>query len=225
MDGLLILDQAENIATIFAMLGTTEIPKVKLCSLTSRLNRLNSVGNPRARDILFELEVAGRIARHPELKVSFEEPDIVIDMPVGFLALACKRLTSVKQIDKRIRKAADQGSRSSHPFFIILEVEHLITRGKFVFAPSEDELERQCNRELDNLLMNCSSAALSAFDKGCGGIILCRRLVGIVGSLPGNAHAIRWYVRHKYIPNIEFPDAAATLGTLVELMEMQRDLP
>jgi hypothetical protein len=222
VDGLLIVDQAENIAATFARLAETETVKPKLDLLKNRLNRLNKQGDPKARDIFFELEVAGRVAQYPQWHVSFREPDIIIGWPDGCIGLACKRVRSDKQLSKRIREAADQGARSGFPFFVILEVENLISAGRFLFMRSAHELESYANQRLSQLVLDCSRAAQRAFDKGAGGLILCGRFVGMIGSEPGTVEAIRWCLRHQSIPNHEFPGAGTCLDTLVDLMEARQ---
>jgi len=145
----------------------------------------------------------------------------MITWPDGCIGLACKRVKSDKQLSKRIREAADQGAGSSVPFFIIVDVEPLTTQGKFLPAHSENDLNRECGQRLGPWERQCSKYAKSAFDKGAGGLILCSRFVGVIGSAPDGVDEVRWCVRHRCIPNLGVSDAASAVYNLVELMEQR----
>ena len=221
VEAILIVDQAANVAATFAMLARTEIPNMKVQILKKRLNRFKIEGNAKARDILFELEVAGRVARFPEMHVAFEEPpDIVIRTPGSSIAIACKKVTSLRQISKQISEAANQGERSRMPFFIFVDVGELTTPRTFVCVESEDELARHYEQQFSQIMPVCSDGVLRAFQKGAGGVVLCCRVVGMIKFETGQV-AVRWYFKHHRILNFGIPDAAATLSTLVELMEMR----
>lgn len=215
----LLVDQAANVATTFSMLAATLIPAEKIQILVKRLDRLNRVGDPEAREILFELEVAGRIARFPEIRVTFEEPDLQVQTPGSSVGIACKKVKSLSQLSGRISDAAGQGARSGIPFFVFVDVGDLVTPRGFLHATSEEELGQHVEQNICQIMPHYTSGVLRAFSKGTGGVVLCCRTVGIV-EFENGLTEIRWFPTYHLIPNFGVDDAAGALAVVIDLMKV-----
>ncbi len=212
------LEQARHVAFIFKRLQTTQIPREKLRILNKRLDRLSERGESKARDILFELEVAGRLARqHPKWTVVFKEPDLAIQTPVKNVGLACKRPRSKKRLSPSIREAADQCVRSGLDAFVIVGTEEILQTQGFLYARTLKELEQQSNELLNVLFLDCYGALERALGKGAAGVMLCCRFVGLVGDQPNLS--IQWTLAHRFKANPNMAGAHDAMKALGNLME------
>lgn len=68
--------------------------------LNKRINRLEARKEQlKPQDILFEAECGAMLARWPDLKVSFEEPDLSVTFLDGLrMLIACKRPRSLNSL-------------------------------------------------------------------------------------------------------------------------------
>lgn len=79
----------------------------------------------RTRDREFELFI-GAICRRSGMTVELREPDIVFQHNGSTRSIAAKRLSSPKQIESNIKKAAQQVKRAGLPGFIFLDVTRIL---------------------------------------------------------------------------------------------------
>ena len=78
--------------------------------LKDNIDRLSTL-NERAQDLLFELEVGGRLAARG-FPVSFAEPGIRLDFPSVAVGLPCKRPRSARKIVENVRDGVVQLQRA-----------------------------------------------------------------------------------------------------------------
>lgn len=217
IDAFLRVEQAKNISNIFYRLDEIHIPNHKLKFLNKRLDRLNREGDSKAPDILFELEVAGRLARFKTFwNIQFAEPDIVIEFPGGEIAISCKRPKGVKGLSGRIKAAAKQGDKSDLSFLIIVGVRDIIMEESFLRFRTHDEFTKFVDDSLEKLMNNYSAPINYAFEKGSGGVIFCDRFVAFIDE-PNLS--VNWCVRHKYRANPRIIGIENVLTNLIDLME------
>ena len=199
IDAFLRVEQAKNISNVFSRLNEIQVPNHKLKFLNKRLDRLNREGDSRAPDMLFELEVAGRLARFKTFwNIQFAEPDIVIEFPGGKIGISCKRPKGINRLSERIKEAAKQGNKSDLSFLIIVGVRDIIMEDSFLRFRTNDEFNKLVDDSLEILMNNCSVPINYAFEKGAGGVIFCDRFVAFIDE-PNSS--INWCVRHKYRAN------------------------
>jgi hypothetical protein len=104
------VEQAERIAIMLERVrGVPGADVVVLC-LKENIDRLSTL-HERAQDLLFELEVGGRLAASG-FPVSFAEPDIRLDFPTVSIGLPCKRPRSARRIVVSVREAVAQIQRA-----------------------------------------------------------------------------------------------------------------
>lgn len=217
IDAFLRVEQAKNISNVFSRLNEIRVPNHKLKFLNKRLDRLNKEGDSKAPDILFELEVAGRLARFKTFwSIQFAEPDIVIEFNGGKIGISCKRLKGVRGLSKRIKGATKQGNKSDLSFLIIVGVRDIIMEESFLRFRTQDEFTKQVDDSLEILLNKCTEPINYAFKKGTGAVIFCDRFVAFIDE-PNLS--INWCVRHKYRGNPEIIDIDKVLTDLINLME------
>jgi hypothetical protein len=219
INAFLRVEQAKNISNVFRQLHDINIPKHKVKFFNKRLDRINRIGDSHAPDILFELEVAGRLARarvFRNVNIQFEEPDIVIEFPGGRIALSCKRPKSIRRLSERIKEAANQGSKTDLSFLVIIGVREIIIKQPFFKFKTQEEFTKHVNDSLNRLLDMCSNSISYAFEKGAGGVIFCDRFVAFVEE---PKLSINWYVRHRYRANQIINDIDCVLTDFINLME------
>lgn len=217
IDAFLRIEQAKNISNILSLLSEINIPSHKYKFLNKRLDRLNKEGNSKAPDILFELEIAGRLARYKTfLNIQFDEPDIVIEFKGGKLGISCKRPKGINRLPERIKEAAKQGKKSGLSFFVFVGVRELIMTGSFLKFRTNDEFIRKVDSSLKILMNNCSTSNNYAFEKGAGGVILCDRFVSFIEE-PN--FSINWCTRHKFKANPKIVGIDNVITNLINLME------
>jgi hypothetical protein len=96
-----------------------------LSALRKRFDRIETQ-EAATQDRLFELEVAGRLARRG-IWVEFGEPDVVArSTGLGRFCLACKRPQNVDRLRERIREGADQIARRGLRGFVVADLQALI---------------------------------------------------------------------------------------------------
>lgn len=211
------IDQAMHIAHIFNRLRKTQIPKNKVKFLKKRLDRLSIRGDSKAPDILFEMEVAGRLAgKHPNLVIKFDEPDIVVEYPNGRVGFSCKRPKNETRLFERIKEAAEQGKRTNMPFFVVISADEILIPASFIEFRTRKELDRQIKNSLTGLMKKCTRSVKQAFEKGAGGVILCARKVAFIRE---PSFSICWRLRHKYRANPNIENVGYVLKYLINIME------
>jgi hypothetical protein len=81
-----------------------------------------------AHDVQFELVVGAMLVHAGFRDVRLEDPDWRIRIAETEIAVAVKRLSSVKAMVKRVRKAISQIRRYNLPGLILLNLDQLVTR-------------------------------------------------------------------------------------------------
>jgi len=220
LNAFLHAQQASNMAFILQRLSNTQIPKNKLEILQKRLDSLNTQGASQAPDIFFEMEIAGRLAReYPGWKISFEEPDVVMEYPDGRVGLSCKRPKSKRNLPKLINAAADQGTRAGVEYLIVVDASELLKlhwQLPFLHVSTQKNLASECKTFLAELINECSKPIADALTKGSGGVIFCARCVGLVRK---PQLSLSWCLRHQSCPNLSIPGAGNAINLLVQVME------
>jgi SEC-C motif-containing protein len=119
-------DQAGRIAEALDAVRNVHGAAKKVVWLKKRLDRLQTQSE-RAQDYLFEIEVAGRLARHPNVTVAFEEPDLMATVRgMGRLSLACKRPHTSKGVANCLDDGRKQIVRGATPGALVVSLEALI---------------------------------------------------------------------------------------------------
>lgn len=100
-----------------------------LRALRRRFDRIEVQGAD-AQNRIFELEIAGRLARNG-VPVRFDEPDIVAAArPFGRFALACKRPQNLLRIRERIEDGARQVGRHGRRGFVVVDLQPSIFKAE-----------------------------------------------------------------------------------------------
>jgi hypothetical protein len=104
------LEQLERIGNTLRTIDRIVNFERHLEYLRKRINRLHTAADKfKPQDFLFEAEVGSKLARWPDLSISFEEPDLVLQVENGpRLLIACKRPRSLKSLPANINRAASQ---------------------------------------------------------------------------------------------------------------------
>lgn len=92
-------------------------------------------GQSQGKDALFELELLGYLRRHG-LSARLEEPDIVVDMPWGAYPMACKKINSIKNLEKQVSSACRQLKPFAGAGVIALNIDVLVPENHFLGAPT-----------------------------------------------------------------------------------------
>lgn len=215
-DAFPLFEQARRVAS--AVTWTEEAPGLtdRMRFLRKRFDRLKTQDS-KSQDAIFEIEVAGRLAR-TGLHVEFSEPDIVVSAGHERLALACKRPRREAAIADVLRGAAQQIEAQSEPGIIVVGIEAIFHRrdnGVIGFSMASDaEFAEETRVRLDALLVDVAPSMQRAFQTPqVLGVLYC----GVVTawSKQPSAYLYRWLRRH--VPNLGAP-TPALVGIIEDLM-------
>lgn len=96
-----------------------------------------------AKDALWELEVWGDLV-DAGFDVEFREPDIVLQIPTGPLAIACKRIYSAANAISSMSGGVKQIARSGLPGILAVNIDDLvIPEGKWMIAPTNSDAREE----------------------------------------------------------------------------------
>ncbi len=122
-----LVEQSRRIAVALDRARTIRGAKEKVLRVKKQINRLTTQDSA-AQDVLFELEIGGRLLR-PGVRMVFDEPDIVITDPTDSsltIGVACKRPHNVDRLKERVREGANQIQAHPHSGnVIVVDVEPL----------------------------------------------------------------------------------------------------
>jgi hypothetical protein len=93
--------------------------------ISGALHAADDSSKTRGRDRQFELFV-GALCCRAGLEVSLAEPDLLVSLKSGPIALAAKRLRSRNKIHKNIKKAADQIAGVGVRGFVVIDVSSIL---------------------------------------------------------------------------------------------------
>jgi len=121
-----LIEQASRIAFALESLQPVSGAEAKVRWLRKRIDRLTTQ-TEQAQDYLFEIEVAGRLAR-AELELAFREPDIVVSLPqTGDVLLPCKRPRTPAGFADKLHEAVSQVRRAGGgPAVTIVSIEAML---------------------------------------------------------------------------------------------------
>lgn len=125
-DAVIRFLQMQDITAALVALGPVALGNPEAVrALRKRFDRIETQ-TADAQDRLFELEVAGRLARRG-IVVEFDEPDIVAKSHgLGLFSLACKRPHNLDRLRERIGKGAAQIASRGLQGFVVLDLQPLI---------------------------------------------------------------------------------------------------
>lgn len=189
--------------------------------MRARIDRIETQDD-QGQDLLFELEIAGRLARWPGLEIELAEPDILIRYPPLSepLALACKRPRSVRSVGHAVEAARNQIRTHGHPGAIVVGLEAIFHRSDEGARPYVYSLDSPADARRDgDAVANEIASALAAhpdrmFDPRVAGIYLCGLLT--YWSRQPSAYGYLWI--RKSIPNPEAPGGPEVIDMLNHLL-------
>lgn len=125
-DAVIRFLQMQDITATLVALGRVALENPEAVkALRKRFDRIETQ-TADTQDRLFELEVAGRLARRG-IRVEFDEPDIVAKSHgLGRFSIACKRPHNLDRLRERIDKGAAQIARRGLQGFVVLDLQPLI---------------------------------------------------------------------------------------------------
>ena len=161
---LVALSESLELATITALLERYELPGVReklrfaLKGPSLPEKERPGSGSNQARDFLFELDMAAKLSQagfHPALG---ERPDLSCDVDGTTLFFECKRPSSPKRVDERLKEARKQlrtGLRQALPGkygVIAMSLSKIYQPGdKLLIGPREEDLRNGLARDLGGL--------------------------------------------------------------------------
>jgi len=175
----------------------------------------------QGQDFLFELEIAGRLARWPNLVVELAEPDILARFDVGDppIAFACKRPRTQKSAIRAAEVARSQIEASGHAGVIIIGTEAIFHRTEtglpviFEAANPKEALDSG-NEAMLQLAAALREPPQRAFGSSVAGVYLCGLLT--YWSKQPNAYAYTW-VRRPVV-NTAVSSGADVLALLDQML-------
>lgn len=180
-----------------------------------------------AQDLLFEVEIAGRLARWPGMQIELAEPDILIRYPADSepLALACKRPRSENSLERAIRDAKRQILAAGYEGIILVGTEALFhmpadSSGPVTFKAETPAEARSAGEERTRQIMAAFSASAKwLWANRIGGVYF----VGILTywSARPSSYGYAW-IRDS-LPNPTLGGASAALQRLDWLLFNQPD--
>jgi len=197
--------------------------------LRKRLDRLrirtfDEAKEREAGDLLFELEIAGRLAMWERHEISFEEPDIILTAGTSTVALACKRPRSEKSLKSALIKAGKQLRNTHRSGFIVIGAEYLLhgvdEQGRpatIVTAFSEGHAAAQGEEALRSAEEACRPEIEKVFAEGTGGVLF----VGVLVYITQNPmiFGYRWITRIVANPDVRY---APQLLSLIQDILLER---
>lgn len=223
------VEQAERIAIMLERVRSVPGAATVVVCLQDNIDRLSTL-NERAQDLLFELEVGGRLAARG-FPVSFAEPDIRLNFPSVAVGLPCKRPRSARKIVENVRDGVAQIQRAKlSAGVVIVSVEPIVhppapTGGLSAKKPAPknwlattvheaDEAARTMIREgVEPLLPELNS--LFAKHAELAGVLFCGVITALLSS--PRAYAYRWLNFSVSSPRgTKSPSVAELLGYFVQ---------
>jgi hypothetical protein len=213
----LLIEQARRVAVAVTWVEDAHGLGDRAKFLKDRFNRL-ATQDARAQDALFEIEVAGRLAR-TGLTIEFDEPDIIVTAGTASLALACKRPRRQERIADRVSEAARQIEKQKHDGLIVIGIEALFHRAdgrrvQHFETESDVELQQVTDHRMGEILTDIAPQLQRAFQSNqVVGIMLCG-VVTAWSKIP-SAYLYRW-VRAR-LPNFGHAEPSL-VNTIDQLM-------
>ncbi len=127
--------------------------------------RLEGPNNNRARNIMFEIAIAGRFARSGLNPVLGREPDILVELHNRRIFVQCKRVFSERGLSSCLSEAGDQLKRdlrlACNPRdcgLIALSISRIFQQGdKVLVAANEPTLRHKLRDEVDAVRTNLAN--------------------------------------------------------------------
>jgi hypothetical protein len=181
-----LVEQSRRIAVALDRAKTIRGAKEKVMRVKKQLNRLTTQDSA-AQDVLFELQIGGRLLR-PGVEMAFDEPDIVITDPTDgsmTIGVACKRPHNVDRLKERVREAANQIEALRHSGnVIVVDVEPLFHKSNDPEKPTmswvggPEWVKAEAGKILATAVQAADSEIAYALQKGVDGIVFCGIVVG-----------------------------------------------
>lgn len=190
--------------------------------IEKRIDRIDTQ-DEQAQDYLFELELAGRLAKWPGLQIELAEPDILIrytsDHPP--MALACKRPRTPRSARRAIEEARDQIRASGCHGAIVIGTEaifHRTENGSSAPCVFQVDTPAQAKAHGNELLIELAETVRQqprrVFHKRVAGVFLCGILT--YWSRRPSAYGYVWI--RRAIPNLDVAYTVQTLEALDHLL-------
>jgi hypothetical protein len=176
----------------------------------------------QGQDLMFEMEIAGRLARWPGLEIEFAEPDILVRYPADSppMALACKRPRSEASLGRAVEEARQQLGSSGHRGAIVVGTEAIFHRSDYPSRPiiysveTPREAREGGEQVLENLARAIRAYPQRMFDRNVGGVMLCGILT--YWSKRPSAYGYAWI--RRVVANTALPGTADTMRALDHLL-------
>ena len=190
--------------------------------IRKRIDRIESL-DEEAQDLLFELEIAGRLAKWRSIRVQLAEPDILFELPntPAQFALACKRPRTIKSSGRALEEAAQQIRKNRRPGIIVLGMEaifhgsQLPKRPVVVYqAETPHDAKRHGSGIMDIVAEETSVHQQRAFQGEVDGALLCGILT--YWCKRPSAYAYAWLRRPILNPRV--PESESIVGGLDTLL-------
>lgn len=172
--------QARDIA--HSLSAIDNIPAEKLRQLKDRLDYTESSGTrTAAKDVFFELQIAGRLAHSFPAAITLEEPDVAMHLPepLGKIGFCCKRPKNASAIASAIGKAVKQIRRHNFPCVLMIGIEEIVQHQQLVFDSGE-RLHDLYKRRINDLVESQRRAMDSGLKGGAEAVVLGGRYHGIM---------------------------------------------
>lgn len=219
VETFMMAEQGMRLASILRMAGRVDGSDKLAVWIKGRINRLETQAE-EAQDHLFELDIAARLVRWIGQGVSIDEPDIVITIPAGRLALALKRPRSIPSVGSAIEKARKQIGRTGLKGMIVIGTEALFHHSNDPARPTvlyqvatDEDAEKEGRRIVKAAALQAKREIINAClrESGVGGILFFGALTYLCTD-PEPAYG------HRYItlnfPNKGYPGASDALEGL-----------
>lgn len=177
--------------------------------------------NDQARDFLFELSTAARFARAGYNVSLTGLCDVVVEIPEGPLFVECKRLKSVKKIEKNVTKALTQierrmsGTKSKSPLGLVaLNVTDLIEWPRNL-APDSPKAAMELQRSIASNFLREKSERLTPSTKKkriLGSLVECSSIWYL--SEKSEISGLN-YARHTNFLSISKPEVLEKLAPMI----------
>ena len=95
-----------------------------------------------AKDIYWEIELWATIKRNYANVRLVEPPDIVLDTPDGSLAIACKKIYSMKNVPRQLSSAVKQLAPFNGVGIAAINIDDLVPAGSMLSSPTAAEMNR-----------------------------------------------------------------------------------
>lgn len=195
--------------------------------IEKRIDRIDTQ-DEQAQDHLFELEIAGRLAKWPGLQIELAEPDILIRYPSDHppMALACKRPRTPRSARRAIEEARDQIRASTFDGAIVVGTEAIFHRNDIgSSAPCVFQVDTPAHAKVhgNEILTELAEAVRQqprrVFHERVAGVFLC----GILTYWSRRPSVYGYVWLRRPIPNLDVPYTVATLEALDHLLFQSPD--